>query len=116
PPICWLVLISPEASPASEGATWESAAIVTGTNPNASPSAKIRYGGSRSGQKGPSTGSWGYQTIQAARISRPDVITGRRPYRVVSAWAMPAQITVVPAVARKVTPVLSADHPSTCWT
>ena len=42
PPICWLVLISPEASPASDGATWESAAIVTGTNPNARPSAKIR--------------------------------------------------------------------------
>ena len=42
PPICWFVLISPEASPASCGATLESAAIVTGTNPNASPSAKIR--------------------------------------------------------------------------
>jgi hypothetical protein len=42
PPICWLVLISPEASPASDGATCESAAIVTGMNPKANPSAKIK--------------------------------------------------------------------------
>ena len=43
-------------------------------------------------------------------------MTHRGPYRVVSAWATPAQITVVPAVARNVTPVFSADQPSTCWT
>ena len=42
PPICWFVLISPDASPASCGEIWASAAIVTGTNPKASPSAKVR--------------------------------------------------------------------------
>src|SRR5438093_1231750 len=38
------------------------------------------------------------------------------PNLVVSACAAPAQMTVVPAVARKVTPARSADQPSTCWT
>ena len=37
PPICRLVLISPEATPASAGWTPVRLAIVTGTNENASP-------------------------------------------------------------------------------
>jgi hypothetical protein len=50
PPICWFVLISPEASPASRSETWANAAIVTGTKAKASPSAKVMYAGKRSGQ------------------------------------------------------------------
>ena len=37
PPICWLVLMSPEASPASRGGTPARAAIETGTNEKPSP-------------------------------------------------------------------------------
>ena len=42
PPICWFVLIRPDASPASCSLTWASAAMVTGTNANASPHANVR--------------------------------------------------------------------------
>ena len=41
PPICWFVLIRPDASPASCSSTPASAAIVTETNAKARPSAKV---------------------------------------------------------------------------
>jgi hypothetical protein len=50
PPICWLVLSRPEASPAWWGATPAKAAIVTGMNEKTIPTAKVRYAGSKSGQ------------------------------------------------------------------
>ena len=48
PPICWEVLIRPEARPASEGLTPASAAIEIGTNENPMPTAMTRNPGSRS--------------------------------------------------------------------
>ena len=49
-------------------------------------------------------------------IVRPIVIIGRAPNLVVSACDTPAQMITVPAVAKKVIPVLSEVQPSTCWT
>ena len=48
PPICWEVLIRPEASPASDAFTPASAAIEIGTNENPIPTPMIRKPGSRS--------------------------------------------------------------------
>ena len=47
--------------------------------------------------------------MPAASRSIPTTSTGRGPKRVVSACATPATITTVPAVARNVTPVFSAE-------
>ena len=57
-----------------------------------------------------------YQSIPAIIATKPTAITGFTPMRVTSACARPAQRTAVPAVATNVTPVLSADQPSTCCT
>ena len=57
-----------------------------------------------------------YQSMPAIRAMKPAAITGLTPIRVTSACASPAQRMAVPAVATNVTPVLSADHWSTCWT
>src|SRR6266508_1997804 len=48
PPICCVVLMSPDASPASCGATPASAAIDIGTNENPSPTPIAKKPGSRS--------------------------------------------------------------------
>ena len=48
PPICWEVLIRPEARPASEGYTPASAAIEIGTIVKPIPTATMRNPGSRS--------------------------------------------------------------------
>ena len=57
-----------------------------------------------------------YQSIPAVIATKPTAITIFAPIRVTSACATPAQTTAVPAVATNVTPVLSADQPSTCCT
>ena len=48
PPICWLVLIRPDAIPASDPETPVSPAIVIGTKVKASPTALNRKAGKRS--------------------------------------------------------------------
>ena len=48
PPICWLVLINPEAIPASAGRTQVSAPIATGMKTKASPSPRTMKPGNRS--------------------------------------------------------------------
>jgi len=48
PPICWLVLIRPDATPASEGWTPVSAPIDIATNASASPMPLRRNAGNRS--------------------------------------------------------------------
>ena len=58
PPICWLVLMSPDASPASGPCTPASAAIEIGTNEKPMPTPMIRKPGSRSTTYEPSTDTW----------------------------------------------------------
>ena len=48
PPICWFVLIKPDAIPASAGRTPVSAPIDIGTKASASPTPLIRKAGKRS--------------------------------------------------------------------
>ena len=48
PPTCWVVLISPDATPASAGRTPVSAPIDIGTNASARPRPLIRKAGKRS--------------------------------------------------------------------
>ena len=48
PPICWVVLIRPEAMPASAGRTPASAPIVIGMNASAIPIPLSRNAGNRS--------------------------------------------------------------------
>src|SRR5581483_7254449 len=62
------------------------------------------------------TGICVYQTMPAIIETKPIDITTLAPILVVSACATPAQSTAVPAVARNVRPVFSADQPSTCCT
>ena len=47
---------------------------------------------------------------------KPMIMIGFAPNRVTSACATPAQRTADPAVAMNVSPVFSADQPSTSWT
>ena len=57
-----------------------------------------------------------YQSIPAIIATKPTAITVFAPMRVTSACASPAQRIAVPAVATNVTPVFSADQPSTFCT
>ena len=57
-----------------------------------------------------------YQSIPTSIPMKPMIMIGFAPNRVTSACATPAQMTADPAVAMNVSPVLSADQPSTSWT
>ena len=61
PPICWLVLIRPDATPASDCCTPVSAPIDIGTNASASPMPLSRNAGNRSQKYCPCTGSCAYK-------------------------------------------------------
>ncbi len=114
PPICCDVLSSPDATPAILSSMFDSAASETGMNVNARPKPLARKGMNRFVQYLPSTGSCVYQTYAKVFSARPIAITGFTPTRVTSACAMPAAGMVVPAVARKASPVLIGEKPSTC--
>jgi hypothetical protein len=83
---------------------------------NGSANPTSRYPGRRSDQYDAWTGICVYQASPAIIETKPTIRTIFGPIRVVSAWAMPAHRIAVPAVAMNVSPVRSADHPSTCCT
>src|SRR6202035_107189 len=70
----------------------------------------------RSDQYDAWTGICVYQIRPPVVAMNPAAITALTPTFVTRAWASPAQRITVPAVAMKVSPVFSADQPSTCCT
>ncbi len=99
----------PEASPASRGPTPASAAIDTGMNAKERPKPNMTYPPSRSCTYVPSTGICAYQIRAPVLSASPATITGFGPILVESHCASPATSTTVPAVARNVIPVFSAE-------
>src|SRR5256886_12876983 len=71
PPICWLVVISPDARPASLLVTPLSAAMDTGTNENPRPTPINRKPGKRSQKYEPLTGSWPANSVSTPPSRRP---------------------------------------------
>ena len=108
PPICWDVLIRPDASPASEGSTPARAAIEIGTNEKPIPIAISRNPGSRSPRYEPPTDTWVKYASPAVRNAMPATSTGLTPTRVTS-FATADQTMAVPATARWATPVFSRE-------
>ena len=109
PPICWEVLISPEARPASDGCTPASAAIEIGTKVKPMPTAMTRKPGSRSPAYEPPTETCVKYASPAVRNTMPITSTRFTPTRVTS-WAASAdQKMAVPATARYAMPVRSGE-------
>ena len=100
PPTCWAVLIRPLARPASRSVAPETAAIVTGTKANPSPTAASSEGPRMSVRKPPSTETCENQSSPAAIRARPVASTGLNPTLVTSCEAIPAETMIDSASGR----------------
>ena len=100
PPIWRLVLISPDATPASARSTPVRPAIVTGTKANPIPAPPSTNAGNRSQKYCPSTGRRVSQATDAAETSSPAVSVGLTPTRPTITWAKLEATTTVSANAR----------------
>src|SRR4051794_31267017 len=109
PPICWDVLISPEASPSSCGSTPDTAATVIETNAKPSPTAASRDGNRMSPTYVPVGETWENKARPAAVSTRPTISTGLKPNRVPSPEAIPAETMIPPASGRYERPAFSAS-------
>src|SRR5215216_1685245 len=113
PPICWDVLISPEAKPASCGSTPLTAATVIETNARPRPTAASSDGNRMSPTKLPSTRTCENQTRPAAVMSRPETSTRLKPKRVTNGALAPAVRMIPTASGRYAMPAVSAEYPRT---
>ena len=110
PPICWEVLIRPDASPASCGLVPVTAAIVTDTNANPNPRAASSDGPSTSAaNEPPLPGAWENQSRPPATSSSPAISVGLNPIRVTSWDASPAEMMIPTASGRYEIPVLIGE-------
>ena len=100
PPICWDVLISPEARPASRPVTPASAAIEIGTNVNPSPVPRMMNPGKRSVKYEPVGEICVKRTRPVPTSARPPSSAGLTPVLVTIACAAPDETTAVRATAR----------------
>src|SRR4051812_36217591 len=109
PPTCCDVLISPDASPASDDRTPASAAIVIGTKEKPMPTAMSRKPGRRSATYEPPTDTCVKYARPAVRNAMPVTSTGLTPTRVTSCAATAEHGIAVPATARYATPARSGE-------
>ena len=109
PPICWLALISPEATPASAGLTPAVEAMTSPTKASPSAAATTTKPGSRPAVKSPATGRRANSTWATVRPSSPAVRTSLAPTLVTRPWASPEEAISPPAMTRNASPALIAE-------
>ena len=100
PPTCCDVLMSPDASPASDGLTPARAAIEIGTNEKPIPTAITRKPGKQVGDVRAAGETCVKNARPAVRNAIPVTSTGFTPTRVTSCAATADQTIAVPATAR----------------